>query len=434
MVDPDKFRYSLCSRGRLLQVLRKYFSIVPCSSSPRRTFPAPAFSWKRVAELPVAANKRPNVSSDRKVHPVEDEITGLLVSGTDGGVVLISSECKQPDSVVEHASSLSKVGVKEEKVQENKEREEKSDPPVMRVVESTLPKTRRRPARIVIPKPSADTAFSVVGGEQDGIRTESEAEGSAYCVVSRRGQRHRMEDGYGVIPNIHGDDKQAFFGVFDGHGGRAAVDFVSEKLGKNILTALEELQKEENQMELAIKEGFLTTDREFLSQGVSSGACAVTVLLKDGELHAANVGDCRVVISRKGVADALTDDHRAGREDERNRIENSGGYVTCRNGMWRVQDSLAVSRAIGDMNMKEWIISEPEIRKIHLTTDCESLILASDGLWDKVTNQEAVDVVSKHSSSMKSCKELIEISNNKGNRDDITVMVIDLQKFMHSRG
>ncbi|RWW32907.1 hypothetical protein GW17_00002378 [Ensete ventricosum] len=122
-------------------------------------------------------------------------------------------------------------------------------------------------------------------------------------------------------------------------------------------------------------------------------------------------------MSRKGVADALTDDHRAGREDERN-----------------LQDSLAVSRAIGDMNLKEWIISEPEIRKIHLTTDCESLILASDGLWDKVTNQEAVDVVSKHSSSMKSCKELIEISSNKGNRDDITVMVIDLHKFMHSRG
>lgn len=47
------------------------------------------------------------------------------------------------------------------------------------------------------------------------------------------------------------------------------------------------------------------------------------MLLKDGELHAANVGDCRVVMSRKGVADDLTDDHRAGREDERNRIENS---------------------------------------------------------------------------------------------------------------
>ena len=36
-------------------------------------------------------------------------------------------------------------------------------------------------------------------------------------------------------------------------------------------------------------------------QGVSSGACAASVLLKDGELHAANVGDCRVVLSRNGV-------------------------------------------------------------------------------------------------------------------------------------
>ncbi|RWW32905.1 hypothetical protein GW17_00002379 [Ensete ventricosum] len=275
MVDRDELRYSLCSRGRLLQVLRKYFSIVPCSGSPRRTFPAPAYSWKRVAELPVAANKRPTVSFDRKVHPVEDDITGLLVSGTDGGVVSVSTECKQADSVVERALSLSKVGVKEEKVQENIEREEKkTDPPVVRFVETALPKTRRRPARIVIPKLSADTAFSVVGGEQDGVRTESEAEGSAYCVASRRGQRHRMEDGFGVIPSIHGDDKQAFFGVFDGHGGRAAVDFVSEKLGKNILTALEELQKEENQIELAIKEGYLTTDREFLSQvWLPTGKC-----------------------------------------------------------------------------------------------------------------------------------------------------------------
>lgn len=61
-----------------------------------------------------------------------------------------------------------------------------------------------------------------------------------------------------------------------------------------------------------------------------------------------------------------------------------GGYVSCRNGVWRVMDSLAVSRAIGDVNMKEWIISEPETNKLRLTPDCEFLIMASDGLWDKV--------------------------------------------------
>ena len=58
-------------------------------------------------------------------------------------------------------------------------------------------------------------------------------------------------------------------------------------------------------------------------QGVSSGACAASVLLKDGELHAANVGDYMVVLSRNGVAEPLTNDHRLGREDERSRIENS---------------------------------------------------------------------------------------------------------------
>lgn len=63
--------------------------------------------------------------------------------------------------------------------------------------------------------------------------------------------------------------------------------------------------------------------------------------------------------------------------------------MSCRNGVWRVQDSLAVSRAIGDINMKQWIISEPETMKLQLTRDCEFLIMASDGLWDKVRSTYA---------------------------------------------
>lgn len=56
---------------------------------------------------------------------------------------------------------------------------------------------------------------------------------------------------------------------------------------------------------------------------MSSGVCTATAFIKDGELHAANVGDCRVVMCKRGVANALTRDHRAGREDERIRIESS---------------------------------------------------------------------------------------------------------------
>lgn len=60
-----------------------------------------------------------------------------------------------------------------------------------------------------------------------------------------------------------------------------------------------------------------------IMQGVNSGACAASVLIRNGEIHVANVGDCRVVLSRRGLATRLTDDHHLSREDERSRIENS---------------------------------------------------------------------------------------------------------------
>ncbi|KAI3909106.1 hypothetical protein MKW92_044227 [Papaver armeniacum] len=215
-------------------------------------------------------------------------------------------------------------------------------------------------------------------------------------------KREIMEDGYGIISDIMGDSKQAFFGVFDGHGGRAAMEYVVENLGKNIVSALGEVVQngEDSQLENAIKEGYSLTDKDFLRQDVSSGACAATALLKNGELYVANAGDCRV-----------------------------GGNLSYRNGVWRVQGSLAVTRAIGDVHLKEWVISEPEIEKIRLTTDCEFLIIASDGLWEKVGNQEAVDLISRENRSIQSCKKLIQVSSSRGGRDDITVMVVDLQSF-----
>ncbi|KAJ0972882.1 hypothetical protein J5N97_020841 [Dioscorea zingiberensis] len=359
-------------------------------------------SWKRITET-TSSSELASKGCKVKVHPVEDD----------------ESSPASPEKVQEGGvdESLEKKGV--------------DSLPV--TVGKKMPLTaRKRPAKIVIPESFVSLGFGEVEKEKDNLgEKEVEVEESEYCLASRKGKRHVMEDGYGVITNIHGDSNQAFFGVFDGHGGRAAVDFISEKLGKNIITALSTSKKgEEDPLEVAIKEGYLTTDREFLSKGVSSGACVATVMFKDGEMHVANVGDCRVVMSKKGVANALTSDHRPGREDERIRIENSGGYVNCRSGVWRVQDSLAVSRAIGDKNMKEWVISEPETNKLKLTSECEFLIVASDGLWDKVSNQEAVDVVMKKKNSVRSCKELVDLSSRRGGRDDITVMVIDLQRFM----
>ncbi|CAN6475502.1 unnamed protein product [Victoria cruziana] len=286
---------------------------------------------------------------------------------------------------------------------------------------------RKRPARLVIPEVRPPPVVREEFGGCDREEKMVEAEGSGYCVVGKKGRRPVMEDGYGVIFD---NPKQAFFGVFDGHGGRGAVDFVTERLGRNILSAAKDAPNGEDGFREAIRTGYLTTDKEFLSQGVGSGACATTVLVENGNLHAANVGDCRAVLSRNGVAIPLTSDHRVERADERMRIENLGGYVDCINGVWRVQGSLAISRAIGDAHMKEWVTSEPETIRVALSTDCEFLIIASDGLWDKVSNQEAVDEVIKNSSRSESCRKLVEMSACRGNKDDITIMVVDLQKFM----
>ncbi|XP_057831851.2 probable protein phosphatase 2C 30 [Cryptomeria japonica] len=69
-----------------------------------------------------------------------------------------------------------------------------------------------------------------------------------------------------------------------------------------------------------------------------------------------------------------------------------GGYVDCRHGLWQVQRILAISREIGNLHMKDYTFAEPHTKKTEIESDCKFLIMASDGLLDKVTNQEAVDV------------------------------------------
>lgn len=111
--------------------------------------------------------------------------------------------------------------------------------------------------------------------------------------------------------------------------------------------------------------------------------------------------------------------------------------MDCCRGVWRIQGSLAVSRAIGDKHLKQWVIAEPETKKLKIQPECEFLILASDGLWNKVTNQEAVDLVRPFCVGVDkpepfcACKKLAELSSWRGSIDDISVMIIQLERFVY---
>ncbi|KAF8086118.1 hypothetical protein N665_0634s0004 [Sinapis alba] len=274
----------------------------------------------------------------------------------------------------------------------------------------------------------------VVEGEKDGV----------YSVYCKRGRRRSMamEDRYSAVVDHEegGGRRKAFFGVYDGHGGSKAAEFAAKNLGNNIEAAVATAERSGDgggyAIERAIREGYLKTDEEFLKEGSRGGACCVTALISNGELAVSNAGDCRAVVSRDGVAEALTTDHSPNQENELKRIRASGGYVDCCHGVWRIQWTLAVSRAIGDQNLKEWVIAEPETRTLQIKPELEFLILASDGLWDTVTNQEAVDVVRpyfigvENPKTLPACKKLAELSSTKGSLDDISVIIIQLQHFV----
>lgn len=271
-------------------------------------------------------------------------------------------------------------------------------------------------------------------GEEERVEAV-EVEGDGYSVYCKRGRRGGiMEDRYSAFVDVNGDSKQASFGVFDGHGGPKAAEFAAKNLSKNIMDQVSSRCLEG--IETAIKNGYLTTDEEFLKQNVNGGSCCVTALIHQGNLVVSNTGDCRAVMSRKGVAEALTSDHQPSRKDEKDRIEALGGYVDCCHGVWRIQGSLAVTRGIGDRRLKRWVIAEPETKVLKIKPECEFLILASDGLWDKVTNQEAVDVARPtcigvdKPDPFSACKKLAELSLKRGSIDDTSVMIIQLDRFV----
>ncbi|CAL5424605.1 unnamed protein product [Camellia sinensis] len=294
---------------------------------------------------------------------------------------------------------------------------------------------RKRPARLDIPISSV--GFVAAGGPRTPAverRELVEVDRDGYSVYCKRGRREVMEDRYSAVVNLQGDPKQAFFGIFDGHGGTKAAEFAAENLDKNILDEVE--RRDELEIEEAVKCGYLNTDSEFLKEDLRSGSCCVTALIRKGNLVVSNAGDCRAVMSRGGIAEALTSDHRPSREDEKERIEASGGYVDCCHGIWRIQGSLAVSRGIGDRHLKQWVTAEPETKILRIEPDLEFLILASDGLWDKVSNQEAVDIARplciggiQKPELLLACRKLATLSISRGSTDDVSVMLIQLGRF-----
>ena len=240
-----------------------------------------------------------------------------------------------------------------------------------------------------------------------------EGNGLRYGLGSMQGWRVEMEDAHTAVIGLPlGLKDWSFFAVFDGHAGAKVSAYCAEQLLQAITlnedfrssVDAEEFQPTSEMVKKGIKKGFLSLDDkmrempEMMSGDDKSGSTAVCVLLSPNHIFFANCGDSRGVLSRAGKVHFSTQDHKPFHPLEKERICNAGGSVMIQ----RVNGSLAVSRALGDFEYKsvegkgpcEQLVSpEPDVIAEDRTGDDEFLVLACDGIWDVMTNEELCDFI-----------------------------------------
>lgn len=236
---------------------------------------------------------------------------------------------------------------------------------------------------------------------------------------------HAMED-YVVSDFKHVDTKElGLFAVFDGHLGHDVASYLQMHLFDSILKQPDFW----TETEAAVRRAYHAMDKEILEKALvlgKGGSTAVTAILIGQRLVVANVGDSRAVICKNGVAKQLSVDHEPSKE--KRLIESRGGFVSNIPGdVPRVDGQLAVARAFGDKSLKIHLSSEPDVSVEVIDDESEFIILASDGIWKVMSNQEAVDSIKNIKDAQSAARHLTEEALNRNSKDDISCIVVKLQ-------
>jgi serine/threonine protein phosphatase PrpC len=282
----------------------------------------------------------------------------------------------------------------------------------------------------------------------------------AYSTITTKGKRDYNEDRVSIIYNIpkppgYSESKNnnipwpncSFFGLYDGHGGNRACDFLRDNLHKYIIND----KYFPSNPQKAIANGFINAEKLFFKnyKGIdSSGSCAIVIVVIEKRVYIANVGDSRAILSSKNGSKfyALSRDHRPGDEKEYKRILDAGGKIykteyeyqskplynnnrnsnnnrSTRNsnnsinsfnnriscnkpssiiGPLRViPGKLSVSRTIGDIEAKDpkfggnpnVIISIPEIKYFDNADKNDFILIFCDGVYEKLKNKDINDCI-----------------------------------------
>lgn len=265
-------------------------------------------------------------------------------------------------------------------------------------------------------------------------------------ATSMQGWRSTMEDAHAIklhlsnLPEGVKEEDCAFAAVFDGHCGAMMAQACAKQMC-SWLTATPEFHNGE--YEAALKRAYIEGDDTLLKQFPSemSGCTGNSILIVQHHLFCANTGDTRAVLCRGGTAVALSEDHKPTNPEEEDRINGAGLQVVG----GRVGGILSLSRAFGDFAFKDQNIPAqkraisvvPDVRHMELTAADEFVIVACDGVWDMVKNQEAVDFirneVADHNDASLACERLLNsclaATPSGVGTDNMTIVVLQFKSL-----
>ena len=272
----------------------------------------------------------------------------------------------------------------------------------------------------------------------------------AYNEYDNIPNRKSMEDFHCIKKNLLNNNNNnglviSYFAIFDGHGGKEVSLFLSQHFHNVLFYQLKNINNFEDSEDNLIKiislinNSFLLIDKKILNDpslkdDVGSTATIVFLFKLGYEeffskyLICANIGDSKGYILSPKKMSQITKDHNCFNENEVARVKKNGGVVFNN----RVYGTLMLTRSLGDKEMKKHgVICEPDFFWKKIDDDDKFIIIASDGLWDTLNENDVIEYGEKYGNKLSSeefSKKIVKLAVRKGTKDNVSCIVIKLNK------
>ena len=233
--------------------------------------------------------------------------------------------------------------------------------------------------------------------------------------------RQSMEDIGVMLPDFIPEKKYSLFGIFDGHGGNDVVKYIKNRLPE-IIKANITKNNNYDSIENNLTSSFHKIDEELkFYDSEHTGSTATILLFQDNIVYCANVGDSTAFIVYDNFIKKISIDHKCTDPKEEERILLNGGKITKN----RVMGQLVLSRCLGDLYCKKYGVSNmPDISVNKLEGNVKYVVVASDGVWDVVKENELLQLSKNRKNAEGFCKDLVKLAIDKDTKDNVSCIVI----------